>query len=802
MMMNYIISIGITIQLLSVQIVSFAGVVSDLMVFDNNNQSDWSVQSDLFEGTQQFGDRSYLLNQIPAQYIGAEWIRTANDSKGFTGDTLAMFYISDDIDIIIALDDRLQVLHWLSQWADTGEDIINSEESPKTFSLYKKSYQKDTWVVLGSVGQISGANNYTVIVSNPKTQSDNPDPFEFNDKYDVALKTIISSELITIAGLDSAVSISILGGEYSINSGSYTSMKGTIQNSDKIRVRLYSASDYGTISTLYINIGGLSSDFNVRTIDHPDSGWANVPGILASITKPIFPARDFNIVDYGARGDGITDCTSAFNSAIKACNDSRGGRVFVPAGEFLTGTIHLLSNTNLYISDSAVIKFSTTPADYLPAVYTRYEGTECFNYSPCIYAFEQENIAITGTGTLDAQASFDNWWSWINLDDQDVSSLRKMAEDSIEVEERVFGEGHYLRPNMIQPYRCSNILIDSITVLNGPMWHIHPVLCKNITISNISVLGHGPNNDGCNPESCTNVLIRNCYFDTGDDCIAIKSGRNADGRRINVPTSNVVIQECNMKDGHGGIVIGSEISGGANQIFAENCLMDSPNLDRALRIKTNSIRGGLIENIYLRNITVGQVSNAAVRVNFYYGEGDISTFDPVVRNIEVRNMTCNKARYGVQFLGYDRAPIRNFRLINCEFNNISIPFSLKSYNNLCLDSLAINGTEYNKIWNPDGEIDSIPTLIKRSMDVYWPGFEISPNPVTGQALVHIDLEESSKVEIKLIDLSGKTIKQVYTDFLYIGENSIPLNVTDLGTGLYIVIIQTKKGVESRRIIIR
>ena len=207
------------------------------------------------------------------------------------------------------------------------------------------------------------------------------------------------------------------------------------------------------------------------------------------------------------------------------------------------------------------MKFSQNPSDYLPVVFTRFEGTECYNYSPFIYAFEKENIAVTGQGTLDGQGDNEHWWPWKSAGDADVSRLRRQAEDGVPVDARVYGEGHFLRPNMIQFYRCKNILIDSVTVINGPMWHIHPVLTDNITISHITVEGHGPNNDGCNPESCRDVLISDCYFNTGDDCIAVKSGRNADGRRINVATENVVIRNCTMKDGHGGVVIGSEISG-------------------------------------------------------------------------------------------------------------------------------------------------------------------------------------------------------------------------------------------------
>ncbi|MBN2697196.1 MAG: glycoside hydrolase family 28 protein, partial [Bacteroidales bacterium] len=459
----------------------------------------------------------------------------------------------------------------------------------------------------------------------------------------------------------------------------------------------------GGVSVAELRIGTVSGSFAVRTADEK-TGWERVPDILARIVPPEFPDRDFNIMDFGADNDGETLCTKAFRKAVEACNEAGGGRVVVPAGVFLTGPIHLKSNVNLHVSEGATVKFSLDTADYLPAVLTRFEGTECYSYSPLIYAFEQENIAITGQGTLDGQASFENWWGMIRRARQDIQNLRTMAEEEIPVEERIFGGGHNIRPLMIQPYRCKNILIDSVTIKNSPFWHIHPVLSTNFTLSNVTIIGHGPNNDGCNPESCEDILIENTYFDTGDDCIAIKSGRNADGRRINVPTRNMIVRGCTMKDGHGGVVIGSEITGGANNIFAEDCEMDSPNLDRALRIKTNSIRGGLIEDIYVRNIRVGQVADAAIRVNFLYGEGDVAEFVPVVRNVEVRNMTCEKSRYAIRFDGYDRSPISDFRIIDCSFQDIARPNHLVGFENLCLDNVVIGDSVFHKILNPsDGE---------------------------------------------------------------------------------------------------
>jgi polygalacturonase len=422
-----------------------------------------------------------------------------------------------------------------------------------------------------------------------------------------------------------------------------------------------------------------------------EAGWEQVDEILGRIKAPQFPKRDFTITDYGAVADNERDCTDAFKRAISAAHEAGGGRVVVPPGSFMTGPIHLKSNVNLFVSDGAIINFSLDPNQYMPVVYSRFAGIECMNYSPLIYAYEQENIAITGQGILNGQASDLNWWRWKRTEAGDVKTLETQGEQGVPVEQRVFGAPRQLRPNMIQPCKCRNVLIEGVTIRNSPMWHINPVLSTNVIIRNVKVIGHGPNNDGCNPESCKDVLIEGCYFDTGDDCIAIKSGRNNDGRRVNVPSENIVIRNCRMRDGHGGVVIGSETSGSVRNVFAENCTMDSPNLDRALRIKTNSVRGGTIENIYLRNITIGQVAEAVLKVDFHYGEGDAGDFVPTVRNINMENVTSKKSRYALFVTAYERSPITGVHLTNCTFDNVEKPNVLVGAKNLTLTNVKING---------------------------------------------------------------------------------------------------------------
>ena len=411
------------------------------------------------------------------------------------------------------------------------------------------------------------------------------------------------------------------------------------------------------------------------------------------IKAPGFANRDFLVTDYGAIADAKTLNTAAFAKAIEACNKAGGGRVVVSAGRYLTGAIYLKSNVNLYVAEAATILFSTNPADY-PIVFTRWEGMELMNYSALIYAYGEKNIAISGKGTLDGQAGWDNWWAW----NKGRPSMQLKARDQLHVfnhekkdpRQRVFGEGHFLRPNFIQPYHCTNILISGVKLLNSPMWNINPVLSENITIENVSIIGHGPNNDGVDPESCKNVLIRNCYFDTGDDCIAIKSGRDEDGRTLARPAENHIIEGCEMKDGHGGVVIGSEISGGAKNIYAINCKMNSPNLDRILRIKTSSSRGGIIENVFMKDIEVGTYKEAAVLCSMFYEQP--GNFMPTIRNIWVENMNvADGGKYGVFINAYKESPVQNLRMVNCTIKGVQIPMQIDYATGTVFENVTING---------------------------------------------------------------------------------------------------------------
>ena len=430
--------------------------------------------------------------------------------------------------------------------------------------------------------------------------------------------------------------------------------------------------------------------------------------IEQSIKAPSFPQKDFLITKYGAKTTNTAAKNQkAINKAIAACSKKGGGRVIVPAGTFLTGAITMLSHVNLVVEKDAVLKFAFEP-DLYPIVPTRWEGIDCLNLSPCIYAYKQTDIAVTGEGTIDGSGANDTWWPWngnprfgfkegmISQRGGSRARLLKNAEDGVPMDQRIFTKEDGLRPQLINFYLCENILMENLTLLNSPFWVIHPLLSKNITVRGMKIINDGPNGDGCDPESCDGVLIENCYFNTGDDCIAIKSGRNNDGRLWDKPSENIIIRNCEMKNGHGGVVIGSEISGGCRNVYAENNVMDSPELERVVRIKTNTCRGGVIENINARNIKVGVCKESVLKINLDYEPKEVCCrgFVPTVRNVNIENITCEKSKYGVQIIALDSVcNVYDINVKNCHFNGVKDGnFSSGQTRDVRFDNLFINGS--------------------------------------------------------------------------------------------------------------
>jgi len=438
-------------------------------------------------------------------------------------------------------------------------------------------------------------------------------------------------------------------------------------------IALQSFSIFGIIALLFLSCG--KQVFSTSESDP----WKNMESIVKNIPQTHFSDKTYNVKDFGAVADGKTSNTLAFEKAIKECAKNGGGKVVVPNGKYLTGPIHLESNINLHLEDQAEILFSTNSKEY-PLVHTSWEGTELMNYSPLIYAKNKTNVAITGKGTLNGQADSSNWWIWSGgknygwkkgipsqNDSENRQVLINMAEKGVPVTERIFGEGRYLRPSFVEFFECNTVLIKDVKIINAPFWILHPIKTNNMIIDGVTINSHGPNNDGCDPEYSQNIIIRNCTFNTGDDCIAIKSGRDADGRRVGIPSKNIIVQNCKMIDGHGGVVIGSEISAGVNNVFVENCVMDSPNLDRAIRIKTNSKRGGIIEDVFVRNLEIGTVKECVLKLNMFYNVYGSQTgnFIPTIRNINLEKVTVkNGGKYSVWAEGYKESPVENITLKN------------------------------------------------------------------------------------------------------------------------------------------
>ena len=499
-----------------------------------------------------------------------------------------------------------------------------------------------------------------------------------------------------------------------------------------------------------------SDDDDTPTDTDPEAvAWNSVaPAILARIVAPTFPDRDFAITAFGAvAGASVSDAqvvanTTAINAAIVAASAAGGGRVVVPSGTFMTGAIRLKSNVNLHLPNAdSVLLFDTDPKKY-PNVLTRWEGNDLYNYSPLVYAYRETNIAITGKGTLDGQAGIDRsnpnnrqgnpsaWWWWKGgsqnnpqfgcasgnstfpasvgypcLPNQSADSLRLKSQGAVPgnvpMAQRIYGiepngTQHYLRPPLIGPYGCENVLIEGVTVTRSPFWQLHPLFCKNVIVRNVVMNSLGTNNDGCDPEACVDVLIEGCTFDTGDDCIAIKAGRGTDGfapppgmpadaiapwvvypnspavcsstgdtRACAAATRNIVIRNCIMASGHGGVTLGSEMSGGIENVFAENIDMNSSELDIALRFKTNTRRGGVMRNYYARNIRVPNgvsANNGAITIDYFYradasdDPAESGPYRPFTDQIYVTNLTVGRGTkagtkaYNIRGFGTGTAP--------------------------------------------------------------------------------------------------------------------------------------------------
>ncbi|MBV9122220.1 MAG: glycoside hydrolase family 28 protein, partial [Planctomycetes bacterium] len=387
------------------------------------------------------------------------------------------------------------------------------------------------------------------------------------------------------------------------------------------------------------------------------------------------PPGAYNVRAFGATADGRTKCTDALARTIGLAAAHGGGTIYFPAGVYLTGPIHLQSHITLYLDAGAVVKFSTDFDDYLPMVASRWEGTEVINFSPLIYARDAEDIALRGRGTLDGQGQA--WWDNLGkVKRGDEASRSPWQKEFLRRNAKVVASTHspaldagFLRPPFIQPYHCTNVLIEGVTVINSPFWTITPVYCENVTVHAVTIHNpRSPNTDGINPDSCRNVHITDCHISVGDDCITIKSGKDADGRRVGRPAENYTISNCTMADGHGGVVIGSETSGGVRNITISNCVFDGTS--RGIRIKSARGRGGVIEDVRVSNIVMRHIQNEAVVITTFYEKSEPEPFSertPVFRNIRLSGIT-GDAQVAGELTGLAEKPLEGISLTDVQLD--------------------------------------------------------------------------------------------------------------------------------------
>ena len=407
---------------------------------------------------------------------------------------------------------------------------------------------------------------------------------------------------------------------------------------------------------------------------------------MPQLARPAFPDRMVSVIEHGAvdekaagiaagAGDSssikavataVAKNTAAFEEAIRACAEAGGGHVLVPAGRWHVGPVHLRSNIDLRLAEGAELVFSDRFADYLPVALVRVGGIDMWNYSPLVYARDCENIAITGPGKLNGNAHA--WWPWKS---RETRAGFEMGAKGVPVDKRVFGTPEAaIRPSFVSFVNCKNVLLEGFTIGSGPNWTIHPVYCENIILRRVHVSTDGPNNDGVDPDSCRNLLIEHCDFETGDDCVVLKSGYNEDGWRVARPTENVVMRDCRSKRGHGGLVVGSEMSGGVRNVYMRDCEFDGT--DRAVRIKSRIDRGGVVENVWAENVRARNLKYEAVILNMDYGSdrnAPPKANPPLFRNFHFKNFTVDGAPAAARIAGLEAKPDA---IQNVSFENMTI----------------------------------------------------------------------------------------------------------------------------------
>lgn len=412
--------------------------------------------------------------------------------------------------------------------------------------------------------------------------------------------------------------------------------------------------------------------------------------ILKTITGAKMPEAKVSLLDFGAKGDGKKDCLSAFKKALQQSKKKGGLRIVVPSGTYyIKGSIHLVSNTCIELQEGAVLKFDPDPKKYLPMVKTSWEGTFMQNYSPFIYGYGLENVSITGKGTIDGNAA-STFATWRNSQKKAQQLSREMNHKETPVEQRNFGEGSWLRPQLIQLYNCKNITLSDFFITNSPFWCVHLLKSENIICRGLRYDAKLVNNDGIDPECTRNLLIEDIHFNNGDDNVAIKSGRDNDGWKMGNPSENIIIRNCHFKGLHA-VVIGSEMSGGVRNVFVENCDY-AGYCKRGLYVKTNPNRGGFVENIYVKNCVFDEVEDLLYVTSMYAGEGMDDNHFTTVKNIYVENMRCRKARAAAIVLqGTAAKPISNVVLKNIDVAEVKNALSMDNTEGVYFSDCHLGG---------------------------------------------------------------------------------------------------------------
>ncbi|MBV7533124.1 glycoside hydrolase family 28 protein [Chitinophaga sp. sic0106] len=407
--------------------------------------------------------------------------------------------------------------------------------------------------------------------------------------------------------------------------------------------------------------------------------------VKAPFTMPKIKVPDYskgitvNIISTGAVAGDKEKNAAAIAQAIAQVNAAGGGTVLIPAGEWLTKKVHLKSNVNLHLEKGATLLFSGDPADYLPAVHSSWEGMECYNYSPLIYAYECKNVAVTGEGEV--KSEMDTWKQWFTRPKPHMESLKRLynlAWNYTPVKERqMVDDTSHLRPQFIQFNRCQNVLLEGIQITNSPFWTIHLYLSKDIVIRKVKVYAKGHNNDGVDPEMSQQVLIEDCVFDQGDDAVAIKSGRNPEGWRLKTPSRNIVIRNCTVKNGHQLVAIGSELSGGIENVLVDNCtVLDGAKLNHLLYIKTNERMGGFVNNIYLQNVHSGKIDQGVLGIDtdvLYQWRTLVPTYErklTKISNVFLKDISTGEVKFVSRIMGQKELPVQNVKLAGIQTGKV------------------------------------------------------------------------------------------------------------------------------------